>query len=374
MSGVDSIKSLLKSRKVIITCGTGGVGKTTLSAALGVHAFHQGKRVVVITIDPAKRLATSLGLKTLGDEATDLSDRLREASTGQMIVPGGSFSAIIPDTRQTFVRFVRELSPDDKTTERILKNPIFEIFAREFSGANEYMALERLFELVRDPKVDCIILDTPPSRNTLDFLDAPKLLARFFEEKLIRLLVSPSDSILSHIPGAKLGNRLIAGGARKILSVLESLTGSGFLTHLLDFATDLFRVQDNFVRNLRQITELLSSSQVGFVMVTTPMPGTLDEAKNFIRNVESHGFTFDGVAINRSLSYLKMDSSGGATSTWLKGGLEIVRGVQEREKRVLDGLNLSHIPVIAAVPELKRDVHCIEDLVHVAKNFSAKQN
>ena len=240
-----NIDRILKERRVLITCGTGGVGKTTLSAAIAFRAAMLGKRTVVVTIDPAKRLATSLGLETLGDHPTDLTPALAKA-IGNTRVTGplpatGSVHAIMPDTRKTFETFVAELAPNPGVAERIMSNPIFQIFAKEFSGTNEYMAMERLIPLEQSGKYDCIIIDTPPSRNTLAFLNAPKLLAQLFEEKLIRWLVLPA-------------NRLVSGGMRKALGILERLTGAGFMTNLFDFASALFEVQVGFTANLKKIT------------------------------------------------------------------------------------------------------------------------
>lgn len=364
------IDQIIRNRKIIITCGTGGVGKTTLSAAIAIRAATLGRRTVVITIDPAKRLANSLGLKTLGDEPTDLTESVRAAyrsfqehtkrrldsslplsSVSENPSPDflGTLSAIMPDTRSTFENFVRELAPNPVAADRVLKNPIFQIFAKEFSGTNEYMALERLLSLHRKSPFDCIILDTPPSRNTLAFLDAPKVLAQFFEERLIRLLVLPA-------------NRLLAGGMRKGLSILEKLTGAGFMTNLFDFAAALFEVQANFTGSLKKVTALLESNEVGFLMVTTPTPETLPEAQQFIQTLQKNGFHFEGVALNRTLSYLDLKTS----PLGFEEQFGVLQALQERERSVSKNLVKNLIPVCAKIPELARDVHSVEDLFHVA--------
>ncbi|MGK5081903.1 ArsA-related P-loop ATPase [Bdellovibrionota bacterium FG-1] len=360
-----SIDEILNRRHIVITCGTGGVGKTTLSAAMALRAALLGKKAVVITIDPAKRLATSLGIKTLGDHPMDLTPQLRAAwekakAQGQKVPQTftGSLAAIVPDTRQTFESFVHELSPDPTVAERVMKNPIFQIFAKEFSGTNEYMALERLYSLSQQNNFDCIILDTPPSRNTLAFLEAPKLLAQFFEAGLVRWLVLPA-------------NQIIAGGMKKALSILEKLTGAGFITHLFDFAAALFEVRVAFTANLKRITALLESDQVGFLMVTVPAPDTVPEALHFISNIHDHGFHFDGVAVNRTLSYLgPPQPSDSSAST--EPALEVIRAIQEREHRVIEALAQRPIPLCAKLPELARDVHSVEDLFHVAMALDSK--
>ena len=379
----STIDQALSRRKIMITCGTGGVGKTTLSAAIAMRGALLGKKTVVITIDPAKRLATSLGLKSLSNEPTDLTPHLRSAYEKLQSLhphltttPGeikGTLHAIVPDTRQTFEDFVHELAPSPAAAQRVIHNPIFQIFAKEFSGTNEYMALERLLALYELHTYDCIILDTPPTRNTLAFLEAPRTLNQFFEEKLIRWLVLPS-------------NRLLATGMKKALGILESLTGSGFMTNLFEFATALFKVQANFTANLKRITQLLESEAVGFLLVTAPTPETGPELNHFIQVLEEHHFHFEGLAINRSLEYLNDSLSPHSPSLSshdrenMNRADEIITALQKREKRMMEefqkvsGSTLMKNPnlVYAKLPELARDVHSVEDLLHVAMALDAR--
>ncbi len=362
-----NIDSILAHRKVIITCGTGGVGKTTLSAAIALRAATLGKKTVVVTIDPAKRLANSLGLPSLSDQATPLTHLMQEAYAkiypGQPI-PQGTLTAVVPDTRRTFENFVKELAPSSAAAERVMQNPIFQIFAKEFSGTNEYMALERLLALHKQGMYDCIILDTPPSRNTLLFLDAPKLLAQFFDEKIIRWLVLPA-------------NKWISGGIKKTLGILEGLTGAGFMSHLFDFAASLFDVQVNFSANLKKITQLLESDAVGFLMVTTPTPETSPEVNHFIETLHHHQFNFDGIILNRTIGYLKPQEQSLASPSTPIGyekAFAILEALQVREQKVLHELNdlmRNPLPFCAKLPELARDVHSVEDLFRVAMALSS---
>ncbi|MFZ9594935.1 MAG: ArsA family ATPase [Bdellovibrionia bacterium] len=359
------LDSILKKRKVLITCGMGGVGKTTLSAAIAIRAALMGKKVAVITIDPAKRLANSLGLDSLDDHPKDITSQLREslqhAQAQNLFRPNpnwnteGSLSAIMPDTRRTFENFVHELSPHPAVTQKVIENPIFQIFAKEFSGTNEYMALERLLSLYRSGQYDFIVLDTPPSRNTLAFLNAPQLLARFFDEKLVRLLVLPA-------------NQLLSSGIKKALSILEKLTGAGFMTHLFDFAASLFEVQVNFSASLKKITTLLQSSEVGFLMVTTPTMDAIEEAKHFIQSVQEHQFSFDGIILNRTLEHLDPSAEPLEPSQIkpYQGAFEIMQDIRGREQIVTENLQKTGIPICAKVTELARDVHSVEDLLYVA--------
>ncbi|MEK6706738.1 MAG: ArsA-related P-loop ATPase [Bdellovibrionota bacterium] len=346
-----NIDKILAERRIIISCGTGGVGKTTLSAAIAMRAAMTGKRAVVITVDPAKRLATSLGLESLDNKASDLTPLLEKACNKKIT---GRFCAIVPDTKKTFEDFLRDLSPSQEITERVLKNPIFHIFTKEFSGANEYMAMERLRVLSRNTEYDCIVLDTPPSRNTLEFLDAPELLARFFEERLVKWLVLPA-------------NKILASGVKKALSLLERLTGTGFMTSLFDFASSLFELRVRFMANLKETIALLESQSVGFIMVTTPTPDTAQEVKHFIDTLEDHDFNFDGVALNRTLGYLKTEAlAKKEAKQGIEEALEVMKALQAREEKAMERLARIKAPVCTKLPELARDVHSVEDLFHVS--------
>lgn len=353
---MTSIFTSLENRKVLITCGTGGVGKTTVSASLGVKAALLGKKVIVITIDPAKRLATSLGLEKLGHEPTDLTPAL-EKGTG-LKIPGKLF-ALMPNSRESFERMIRSLTTNESAVQRIFKNPILATFSQDFSGANEYLALEELiyFHLRKD--FDLVILDTPPSRNTLSFLEAPQLLARFFEEKFIRFLVMPA-------------NRFLAFGMRKAFGVLEKLTGPGFMNQLFDFGEALFEVQENFLIKLKSIHKLLQSEEVGFLLVAAPTPESAPEIAHFLEKIGERGFHFDGVILNRSLSHLKTDP----TST--DEAEHVIHALAAREKLAYAALKLAADSQNRAdqpnlfylqLPELARDVHGLEDLFHVSTLF-----
>jgi anion-transporting ArsA/GET3 family ATPase len=236
----------------------------------------------------------------------------------------------------------------------VIENPIFQIFAKEFSGTNEYMAMQRLYALDQLGKYDTIILDTPPSRNTLAFLNAPQLLSQFFEERFIRWLVLPA-------------NRLFTAGMRKGLSLLERLTGTGFMTSLFDFASALFEIRVEFAANLKKIISLLESKDVGFLIVTHPTPDTAPEIGHFIDTLREHHFHFDGVILNRTLSYLKITDAEWAQAE-LRPALKVIEALQKRESTALRSiLKETSSPPYAMLPELARDVHSLEDLFHVAR-------
>jgi anion-transporting ArsA/GET3 family ATPase len=351
---VSQIDELISKRKILITSGTGGVGKTTISAAMALRSALKGHRTVVITIDPAKRLKTSLGLTNTNEEMADLTPLLHEMFPKEMH-PHGSLHAIIPDTEKTFDHFIHSLTSSKETAERVLRNPIFEILGREFSGANEYMAMKRLYSLAQEGKYDTIILDTPPSRNTLAFLDAPKLLSRFFEERFIQWIVAPT-------------NRILSAGVNRSLRILESLTGSGFMKNFIEFSSALFELRFAFSENLKNIIDLIESEETGFLLVSAPTPDTLSELQHLVSRLHEKNLRFDGLILNRSWRTFPFQTNEmEGVSIEEKKGLVIVDAVQKREKRVLDQIfSRVKTPFTLELPELARDVHSLEDLYHVA--------
>lgn len=350
-------------REVIITCGTGGVGKTTLSAAMGIRAALEGRRVCVITIDPAKRLATSLGMKELGSDPQDLTERLRGSALEQGITlpETARFHALMPDTRSTFEEFFKRLTSSSVVLDQLIKNPLFQIFAREFSGTNEYMALQQLLKLYDSGEFDCIVLDTPPSRNTLDFLDAPKLLNQLFDANIIQWLIRPA-------------NKIAEATVKKALGLLEKLTGATFMHHMLEFARGLFEIRTGFSKQLNRVIELLSSEKTGVVLVTGAHADFAEELAHFRRHLIDHGLKLDALFVNRTLgAYPELSSqalSEAKLNPELSRALELIQSLRARENQALSRLKQAtgELPT-TLMPELARDIHSIEDLIYVARQF-----
>ncbi len=355
------MSSALQSRRILITCGTGGVGKTTLSAALGLKAARLGRKVVVVTIDPAKRLAHSLGLKHLGDEPQCLDAHLRE-EIGELKV---SFAAVMPDTRKTFETFIRALAPSEIFIERVLNNPIFQILSKEFSGAQEYMALQKLEALEASAQFDLVILDTPPSRNAVEFFETPRKVARVFEERIIRWLVLPT-------------NKIISAGMRKVYESLERLTGAGFITHLIDFATLLSEIQVPFMNKVKRVSDLLSSKDLGFVLAAAPSVENLPDFEHLLVTLREKRFLLDAILLNRSLSAIPAPTQEDRAR---EPALELFAHLQERERTVIRSIessphlmslkseNLVSSNTIQTIPQFNRDIHSLKDLIYVSEQI-----
>lgn len=371
------IDELIQTHRVLVCCGSGGVGKTTTSAALALRAARLGKRAVVITIDPAKRLATSLGLKELSPSVADLSANVdRELDAESQPKLSGRFFAVMPDTQQTFERFVRTMAgANEGLAKRVLRTSIYKIFAKEFSGTNEYMAMEKLFELYSEKGYDLIVLDTPPSANTRTFLEAPRMLAEFFDDRIIKWFITP-------------GSKLLATGLKKALEILEKLTGHGFISDLLEFTAALFELRAQFMENLTTVGKLLTQEDVAFLLVTSPERISKNDTQEFLKLLSERGYRFWGFVVNRMLGR-RLGIQGAPTAkpakeirkwaeqvqeneaTILKSNFELITPILEHEydthqflKRAADS-STDTAPAVVLVAEQRSDVHSIGALLEI---------
>ena len=315
-----------------------------------------GKRAVVITIDPAKRLKTSLGIETLGNHATDLTHRF----TGEDQL-AGEFSAIVPDGQKTFDELLETLSPSETFQARMKNNPIYSMMTQEFSGSNAYVALQKLEAVYSSNQFDTIILDTPPNRNLSAFLEAPKLLSRLYEEKLIRWLVVPT-------------NRIFSSGVKHALSIMEKLAGSNFMTHLIDFASGLFEIQFQYYQMLKKMDHLLTSDEVSFLLVTTPDPNIVSDLTALTQTLNEKNFSFEGVILNRSVAFFDTipDETLRDMSAEQREGVLLIEQVRKKEGQLISELD-DVIPgqnwLRGLLPEFSRDIHSLEGLYAVAKTL-----
>ena len=272
-------------RQLVVCCGAGGVGKTTVSAGLSLGLALGGARTAVVTIDPARRLATALGLEGLSDEPHQVSL--------QGMAEGGELWALQLDAKATFDRLVAREAPSPEARERILANRIYQHLSGAVAGSQDYMAVERLHELVNLGSYDVIVLDTPPSQNALDFLDAPARITRFIEGRALRLLLRPP------VPGAGFGRRMIAAGTSTIFSVLERLTGAQLMRDVSDFLAAFDGMYDGFAERAKAVRALLKSPYAGFVVVAAPQAEALAQAVALGRRLSEDGYPLAGVVLNR---------------------------------------------------------------------------
>lgn len=360
-----SYLTFLEKKEMLILCGTGGVGKTTTSAAIALACALNGRRVGLITIDPARRLATSLGLDRLKSDPQPL-DKYIESVIGKGKLKG-SLSALMLDSENTFYRFLKSVGGSE-IHDKFRESALFEVIAGNFGGAHDYLAMEKLYELQSSGAFDLLVLDTPPARHTLDFLDAPEMIARFFDDRIFAwFLTDPRTS--------GMGERLRATGARVALGVLEKLTGEGVINDFVSLAPHIYKVKNAFVYRQQKIRDLLTSKKSGAVFVSSPNDLSRGEAKPFLKDARTKGIEILAFVVNRSLAHLAPEREPRGLHSAPEPVAENYKRlrflVEEEEKnlRLLKELAGRDRLVITA-PELEEDVHDLPGLLELAKIFS----
>jgi anion-transporting ArsA/GET3 family ATPase len=283
----SGVAHLLRGKDVCICAGSGGVGKTTVSAAIAAGMAARGKKVAVLTIDPAKRLADSLGLPELGNTERRVDPALFEAQGIEL--EGGELWAMMLDAKATFDEVIAKHAPDAETRDRILENRIYRQISNALAGSQEYMAMEKLFELHQEDRYDLLVLDTPPSRNALDFLDAPRRLTQFIEGRSLQVFMRPTG----------LGMRLFGRGTSMMFSALRRLTGVDLLEDISEFFQAFSGMVGGFQERAKRVNELLADKRTSFVVVCGPQGEPIEEAVYFHRQLVEAALPFGGVIVNR---------------------------------------------------------------------------
>ncbi len=276
----------LKEKRVCVCVGAGGVGKTTVSAALALGLAIEGRRVVVVSIDPARRLAGALGLAELPGEP----HRIEEHTLAEHGVQArGELWAMMLDSKRTFDELIARLAPDERAREEVLSNRVYGELSSAVAGSQEFTAVAKLFELHRDERWDAIVLDTPPSRDALDFLDAPDRLSRFLDGRALKVFLAPG--------GVTRG--LFGRGAGLMLSVFARVTGVNLVGELSGFFGSLAGLTDGFRERARGVGQLLRDSHTSFLIVTSPEHEPAREAEFLHAQLAREKMSFDGLIVNR---------------------------------------------------------------------------
>jgi anion-transporting ArsA/GET3 family ATPase len=281
-----SVHALITDRHVVICCGTGGVGKTTTAAALALEGARQGRNAVVVTIDPARRLADALGLALADTPAEIPRPAWDPAGTA---APGGRLSGLMLDAKGTFDRLVRRHATDDAQAERILANRFYQNVSSALSGTQEYMAMEQLHELHEAGGYDLIVIDTPPTRHALDFLDAPRRLAQLLDNRLFRVIVTP----------ARAGLRLVSVGLQRFLRAVARVVGVEVIDDVVAFFRAFEGMEDGFRSRAREVLAVLTDPTTAFVLVTSPRRDAVDEAEFFARRLAESDVAVSALVVNR---------------------------------------------------------------------------
>jgi anion-transporting ArsA/GET3 family ATPase len=357
MPGAPSLRQLVEQRRILVCCGSGGVGKTTTAAVLALEAARAGRRAVVVTIDPAKRLADALGLEGL----TGTPSRIEGDWSGELW-------ALMLDTKSTFDDLVAANASTPEQGERILQNRFYRNISGALSGTQEYMAMEKLYELNQQIDFDLIVVDTPPTRNALDFIDAPRRLSRFLDHRLFRMITAPGRGVMKAVNVA----------AQTFLRTVAKVVGAEVIDDAVAFFQAFEGMEEGFRKRADAVLRLLSDDDTAFVLVASPRRDTIAEARYFAEKLDEAGIAVRALVVNRmhpsfgdGLAEAARERAHTLEGTDLGGlyrNLAEFQLVASREEEHLAGLAdvVAPAPVVR-VPFLSSDVHDLAGLTHLAR-------
>jgi anion-transporting ArsA/GET3 family ATPase len=380
--GAPTIDQLLAAKEIAISCGSGGVGKTTTAAALAaMSAVRHGGKVLVLTVDPARRLADALGLSGIGNEERRVPvEAFKEAG----VTPRGELWAAMLDTKQSWDALVRRHAPDRSTSEQILANPLYRNISGRFVQSHDYIAMERLYELHGEGTYDLIVVDTPPTRNAIDFLEAPQRMGDFFSSRLLRWLIAPYRS------------RLVNLASRPFYQVADRILGTQFLQDIAEFFILFQSMYDGFVERARAVSRLLHERRTTFLVVSTLEASPLNEAEFFIDALSERKLHLGAVVLNRVLPEYLLDQQATKVAERIEAAAGDVAGKLGAEvgppadlERVLGEIAASYLnfqvvaqreaeqraelavtpEVIATVPFFETDIADLAGLLRLAEHM-----
>jgi anion-transporting ArsA/GET3 family ATPase len=358
-SGMPDLSDLVEARSIIVCCGSGGVGKTTVSAAFALEAARRGRRACVVTIDPARRLADALGLSSLSNEPR----RIEGSWPGELW-------ALMLDSKGTFDDLVRRYASSEEQAEGIMANRLYRNLSGALSGTQEYMAMEKLYELAHDQGFDLIVVDTPPTRNALDFLDAPRRLTRFLGHRLFQMLLMPTRAYL----------RAVSVATQALLRTISKVAGTEIVHDAVAFFQAFEGMEEGFRVRAEDMRRLLARTTTAFVLVTSPRGDTVEEAGWFADRLNESELAVEGLVVNRVHPHFPVTAPfpplpAGSALSGMVENLRAYQAVNEREEAACAALVAQVAPSpVARVPLLDADVHDVGGLSLVADHVFAATN
>ena len=299
-----SLDGLMASKEIVVACGPGGVGKTTTAAAAAaMAAAHLGGKVLVLTVDPARRLADALGLEGIGNTERRVPE---ETFLAAGVKPRGELWAAMLDTKESWDSLIRLHAPDDRTRDEILSNPLYLNISSRFVQSHDYIAMERLFEIHAGGNYDLIVVDTPPTRNALDFLDAPERMAEFFSSRLLRWLIVPYRS------------KLVNFASKPFYQIADRILGTQFLEDVAQFFVLFQSMYDGFVERAHAVHRLMADRRTSFIVVSTLEAVPLREAEFFAQALKDRRLHLGAIVLNKVLPAYLRDPQGAAVAEKLR--------------------------------------------------------
>jgi len=352
-AGAPSLAAIVGAARVVVCCGTGGVGKTTTAAALALLAARSGRRVVVVTIDPARRLADALGLGELTNEPRRVS----------LDGVAGTLDALMLDPKTTFDDLVVRYAKDPDQAERILANRFYANVSEGLSGTQEYMAMEKLYELHESGRFDLIVIDTPPTRNALGFLDAPRLLNRMLDNRLYRVLITPTRGIV----------RAVNAAAHAVVHQLTRVVGGEVVDDAIAFFRAFEGMEKGFDERAASVGALLHSPETAFVLVASPRRDTAVEAEHFARQLRDDAIAVRALVINRATPDFGDAAVDADRDDPAARALADFRAAAAAERTLVEELRNDVRPdAVVVVPLLGDDVHDVTGLGAIADLLCAE--
>ncbi|MBA3300334.1 MAG: ArsA family ATPase [Thermoleophilaceae bacterium] len=359
-----SVAELIERKSVVVCAGAGGVGKTTSAAAIALGMAERGLKTAVLTIDPAKRLANSLGLEQLDNEPRRVA-----------LDANGELWAMMLDAKSTFDGVVERYASSPESRDRILENRIYHQLSNAVAGSQEYMAMEKLYELHESGEYDLLVLDTPPTRNALDFLDAPERLHRFVDSRSLAFFMAPSRT----------GLKIFSRGTGLLFAALKRVTGVDLLQDISEFFGLFAEISDGFRERSRAVTQLLENPATTFLLVTSPQRDAIDEVIYFRRSLRERKMPFGGVIVNRVHQEVALEAEGEDVAEELASLLEPklarraalnfddYRAISEQDRRNMERLEaeLGSRDPLVLVPYFDEDVHDLSGLERMNEHLFA---
>ncbi len=377
---MSSLRTLLDTHRVLLCVGCGGVGKTTTCASLALAAARAGQRVLCLTIDPAHRLAESLGLEKFATEAKVVERRIFEDAG--LDVPG-ELTVMMLDTKTTFDALVESLATDPVKRQRVFDNVLYRYISTSLAGTQEYMAMEKLYAVKDDPAYDLILLDTPPTSHALDFLDAPDRLVGAIDSAAVRWFQEGFQDT------GKLSFNLLKKSAQQILKGIAGITGGGFLEQVASFVSEMNDLFGGWRRRADEVAAALRTDDVAYVLVTTPDPMSIREVLFFSERLVSMNMKPDAIVVNRVPVSPGAEPTAEALDKLIEqeklpradGMAKRVLAAAEQQRRAakLARLNMTALEEVSTtdetlpiveVPEFAREIHDVERLVWMANRLT----